>query len=270
MAAFTAVAAGIGLATTAATTGMSFLQAGKQRRMQRQAESEAEKAMAEARKKLEVNYYEALGIQKEPYELQREALLQQGAMGVEAGREGDVRGAAATVGRVQMAQQEAQAGIRSAMGQELTDLAKLTAAEESRLRDVGVGLDLEEVAGAQLAAANAQEMGARAVQQGMQGVTSFGAQLAAAAPLFEKSASSKQLGKLEAAAAKQGMTSEQLQAQLAAFAKNSPKFNDLSGVGGMDYNKFQGFMTQQSPQFLKSLRSSYTPTVIPQIQLPIR
>jgi len=127
-----------------------------------------------------------LGIQKEPYELQREALLQQGAMGVEAGREGDVRGAAATVGRVQMAQQEAQAGIRTAMGQELTDLAKLTAAEESRLRDVGVGLDLEEVAGAQLAAANAQEMGAQAVQQGMQGITSLGQQVAEAVPLFGK------------------------------------------------------------------------------------
>ena len=180
-----------GLATTATTTGMSFMQAGKQRNMQRQAESEAEKAMQEARKKLEVNYYEQLGIQKEPYELQREALLQQGAMGVEAGREGDVRGAAATVGRVQMAQQEAQAGIRSAMGQELTDLAKLTAAEESRLRDVGVGLDLEEVAGAQLAAANAQEMGAQAVQQGMQGITSLGQQIAEAAPLYGKTKTPK-------------------------------------------------------------------------------
>jgi len=186
MAALTAVAAGVGMAVTAGTTGMSFIQAGKQRKMQRQAEAEAEKAMQEARKKLDVNYYEQLGIQKEPYELQREALLQQGAMGVEAGREGDVRGAAATVGRVQMAQQEAQAGIRSAMGQELTDLAKLTAAEESRLRDVGVGLDLEEVAGAQLAAANAQEMGAQAVQQGMQGITSLGQQAVEAIPLFGK------------------------------------------------------------------------------------
>jgi len=186
MAALTSVAAGVGMAVTAGTTGMSFIQAGKQRKMQRQAEAEAEKAMAEARKKLEVNYYEQLGIQKEPYELQREALLQQGAMGVEAGREGDVRGAAATVGRVQMAQQEAQAGIRSAMGQELTDLSKLTAAEESRLRDVGVGLDLEEVAGAQLAAANAQEMQAQAVQQGMQGITSLGQQAVEAIPLFGK------------------------------------------------------------------------------------
>lgn len=270
MAAFTAVAAGIGMATTAATTGMSFAQAGKQRRMQRQAESEAEKAMAEARKKLEVNYYEALGIQKEPYELQREALLQQGAMGVEAGREGDVRGAAATVGRVQMAQQEAQAGIRSAMGQELTDLAKLTAAEESRLRDVGVGLDLEEVAGAQLAAANAQEMGAQATQQGMQGIASLGQQIAEAAPLYAKTASAKQLGKLESAASKAGMTTQQFQNQLAEFGKNSPKFGNLSGVGGMDYDKFSGFMVGQSPEFLKSLRSSYIPTILPQIQLPVR
>jgi hypothetical protein len=222
MAAFTAVAAGIGMATTAATTGMSFAQAGKQRRMQRQAESEAEKAMAEARKKLEVNYYEALGIQKEPYELQREALLQQGAMGVEAGREGDVRGAAATVGRVQMAQQEAQAGIRTAMGQELTDLAKLTAAEESRLRDVGVGLDLEEVAGAQLAAANAQEMGAQAVQQGMQGITSLGQQVAEAVPLFGKKPLNVGL-----AAPKTGMT----QQTATALRAELPKATNIKAPG---------------------------------------
>lgn len=259
MAAFTAVAAGIGMATTAATTGMSFAQAGKQRRMQRQAESEAEKAMAEARKKLEVNYYEALGIQKEPYELQREALLQQGAMGVEAGREGDVRGAAATVGRVQMAQQEAQAGIRSAMGQELTDLAKLTAAEESRLRDVGVGLDLEEVAGAQLAAANAQEMGAQATQQGMQGIASLGQQIAEAVPLYGKTASVKQLGKLESAATKAGLTPAQFQQQLASLGASNIEFGALSGVGGMNYNQFADFMSKQTPKFLKSLGASYIP-----------
>jgi len=241
MAAFTAVAAGIGMATTAATTGMSFAQAGKQRRMQRQAESEAEKAMAEARKKLEVNYYEALGIQKEPYELQREALLQQGAMGVEAGREGDVRGAAATVGRVQMAQQEAQAGIRTAMGQELTDLAKLTAAEESRLRDVGVGLDLEEVAGAQLAAANAQEMGAQAVQQGMQGITSLGQQVASLAPLYEKKPLNVGL-----AAPKTGMT----QQAATALTAESPKASGLKLPTAATQQIPTQLQTSISPQFL--------------------
>ena len=69
---------------------------------------EAEKAMAAARKKLEVNYIDALGIQKEPYELEREALLVAGAQGVEAARESE-RGAAAGVGRIQLAQQKENA-----------------------------------------------------------------------------------------------------------------------------------------------------------------
>lgn len=201
MAAITAVAAGVGMLATAATTGMSFAQAGKQKKMQRQAEAEADKAMQEAKKKLEVNFYEQLGIQKEPYELQREAINQQAAAALEAVREGEARGAGVGAGRIQMAQQQAQADIRSAMGQELTDLEKLTAAEESRLRDIGVGLDLEEVAGAQLAAANAQEMRAQAIQQGMEGITSLGQQVASLAPLFEKTAP-----KVELAAPKTGMT----------------------------------------------------------------
>ena len=55
------------LAATGATTGMSFAQARKQRRLQQQAEDKASQMMSEARKKLEVNYYDQLAIQKEPY-----------------------------------------------------------------------------------------------------------------------------------------------------------------------------------------------------------
>jgi hypothetical protein len=254
-----ATAAVVGMAATAATTTGSFIQAGKQRKLQRQAESEAEKAMAEAKKKLEVNYYESLGIQKEPYELQREALLTQGAMGIEAGREGDVRGATGVVGRVQMAQQEAQGQIRAAMGQELMDLAQMTAAEESRLRDVGVGLNLEEVAGAQEAAANAQEMAAQATQQGIEGAINFTDQLADVMPLYLKTQSTKQLGKLEKDATKQGLTGAQFQQQLADFAKKNPTFGSLSGVGDMNYNEFSGYLIKQDPGLLKRLRAAYNP-----------
>jgi len=187
MAAFTTIAAGVGLAATAATTTASFVQAGKQREAQRSAERDAEEAMAAARKKLEVNFYDKLSIQKEPYELEREALLAQGAEAIQAGVESE-RGAAATAGRVQLAQQQGQAGIRTAMGQELSGLERLSAQEDSRLRDVGVQLDLEEVAGAQLAAANAQELAAQATQQGFEGVTSMAQQLSDFAPLYEKKA----------------------------------------------------------------------------------
>ena len=188
---FTTIAAAAGLAATAATTTGSFIQAGKQRRLQQQAEADAAKAMADARKKLEVNYYKSLAIQKEPYELEREALISAGAQAIEAGREAE-RGAAAVAGRVQMAQQEGQAGIRTAMGKELSDLEKLTATEEGRLRDIGVQLDLEEVAGAQQAAAQAQEAAQKATAEGVQGVTSFIGQAAAMAPLYAKASAGTQ------------------------------------------------------------------------------
>ena len=188
MAAFTAIAAGVGLAATAATTTGSFLQAGKQRRLQRQAEADAARAMEEARKKLEVNYYDTLAIQKEPYELERQALVAAGAQAMEAGRESE-RGAAAVAGRLQMAQQEAQAGVRTAMGKELTELEKLSAMEESRLRDIGTQLDLEEVAGAQEAAAQAQEAAQKATREGVQGAVSLVGQVAKAAPLYAKAGS---------------------------------------------------------------------------------
>ena len=68
-----------------------------------------------------------------------------------------------------MATNEGQSGIRTAMGDELQRLYMLSAQEEGRLRDIGVQLDLEEVAGAKLAAANAQELAANATAQGMEG-----------------------------------------------------------------------------------------------------
>ena len=55
-------AAIVGIAATAGTTAMSFTQAGKQRKLKRQAESEAAEAMSAARKKLDVNFYEQLTI----------------------------------------------------------------------------------------------------------------------------------------------------------------------------------------------------------------
>ena len=171
MAAITSAA--IGLAVGVGTTAASFAQAAQAKKDQRMAELKAEEAMNDARKKLDVNFYESLSVKKEPYELEREALLASGAQAIEAGVESE-RGAGAVAGRVQMAQNEQQGAIRTSMGKELTDLEKLTAGEESRLRDVNVQLDLEEVAGAQLAAATSQEQYANSIESGLAGVTSTG------------------------------------------------------------------------------------------------
>lgn len=249
MAAFTTVAAGIGLASTAATTGMSFAQAGKQRKLMREAEAAADSAMQEARKKLEVNVYENLAINKESYELAREAMLSQGAQAIQAGVESE-RGAAATAGRIQMAQQEGQAGIRTAMGDELQRLEMLSAQEEGRLRDIGVQLDLEEVAGAQLAAANAQELGAAALAQGMEGVTSLGSQLAEKAPLFEKNRAAEQ-----SALGDMSLNTEQF--------KNIGNISKKGGLGAPQTGDFTNLdlqaVSKMNPQQYRKFRKSLTP-----------
>ena len=173
----------VGIAAVGVSAGMSFSQANKQKKLQKEAEAEADKAMASARKRLDVNYMQALSVQKEPYELQREAMIAQGTQATDAAQESE-RGAAAGAGRVQMAQNEAQAGIRTAMGKELTEIERLKVAEEARLRDLQTQLDLGEVEGAQMAARNAQEMAAQATTQGWEGVTSMATQTANMIPLY--------------------------------------------------------------------------------------
>ena len=109
------------LTMSAGTTTASFIQAADQRKKQKQAEADAEKAMAEARKKTEVNFYKELAVNKEAYEAQRQAMLSAGAQAIEAGKESQ-RGFAAAVARTQKAQEAGQAKIRQA---EIADVNKL-------------------------------------------------------------------------------------------------------------------------------------------------
>ncbi len=162
----------------------SFSQAGKAKKRQQKAEREAEAAMADARKRLGVNAMEALSIKKEPYEQQVMALLTQGQAGLQTGVEGDTRGAAATAGRTYMGQLVGQERVRTAMGQELQDIERAKIDEEARLLDLGMGLDLQEVAGAQEAAANAEALRAASIQQGFEGLTQAASSAYQAAPLY--------------------------------------------------------------------------------------
>jgi hypothetical protein len=190
MPAFTTIAAAAGLAATAGSTVSSFAQAGKQRNLQKKAEAEAERAMAEAKKELSINYSAALGIQKEPYNLEREALISAGAQAIEAGREGE-RGVAETAGRVFALQQQGQQQIASEMGQELTALDKATATEAANLRTQRANLNLAEVEGAQTAAANAEQMGNAFTKDALAGVASTVQQAASFVPLYSKSQSAR-------------------------------------------------------------------------------
>jgi len=237
----TAVAIG-GLALSAGSTAMSFAQAGEQKSKQRAAEAAASAAMEEAKKKLSINYTDELAVNKEPYELQREAMLSQGALAIQAGQESE-RGAAATAGRVQMAQNEAQAGIRTAMGAEMTDIQKQQIAEQSRLRDLGVQLDLGEVEGQQMMAANAEQAATAATAQGIQGLVSTAQQGLNMMPLYFK----------DKAPIPTGTTStSQVNSTAAKYSGSSftPMDTSLNTLGyAPKYSGTSGVIPQTAPQF---------------------
>lgn len=188
---FAAIAAIGGAVSTALTTGFSIGDMRKMRKLQKEADADAEKFRKEADKFLEVNVYDQLGIQMKPYELEREALAQAGAQAIEAGRESE-RGVAATAGRVYAGYSDAIRDIQTRQGQEMADLAKLSAAEDSRLKDIKTQLALDEAEGAQQASAMYEERAQQAKKNAIQGVTSMIGQAAKLAPLYGTDVKSEQ------------------------------------------------------------------------------
>ena len=171
--------AGVGFAIAgtvlaAAGTGLSFAQAGKQKRLRKEAEDEASKSLDRAREILGTNYLEGLSLPKEAYEREREAMLSSGAQALQAAQEAETRGAAATAGRVQMAQQAGQRQIATAQADRLLELEKIGRAEEARLQQGLANVELAGVVGAQQAARDAQMAQQRAVMLGAQGLKNVG------------------------------------------------------------------------------------------------
>ena len=186
MAAFTTIAAGISLASTVGSTGASISQAVKAKREQERAEEAAKKSIQEAKDTLSVNFYEGLGIAKEPFELQRELLEQSAAESLRMGQESGVRGVVGTAGRVQSALQEASQQTTASMSKELTELEKLQAAEDARIAGVLGNISLQEAAGAQQAAADAEAKKQAATQQAIMGGVSALKQGVSLMPLFSE------------------------------------------------------------------------------------
>jgi len=170
MAAATAI---IGTALSVGGSAMNFAQAAKQGNLQRQAEDDAEKALAAARAKLEENFYEGLDINLKSFEQERNALAGVGQQLVQAGQESE-RGAAATAGRVMLGIQKAEQDITNRQINSVESLERLVAGEEKRLATERVNLDLGVAEGAQIAASDAAKNQASAISGGVQGLSAAG------------------------------------------------------------------------------------------------
>tara|TARA_B100001250_G_C19612966_1_gene705817 strand:+ start:161 stop:916 length:756 start_codon:yes stop_codon:yes gene_type:complete len=180
MAAATAI---IGTTLAVGGAAMNFAQAAKQGKLQRQAEQEADKAMAAARSELEKNFYKGLDINLKSFDRERDPLARQGQQILQAGQEAD-RGAAAVAGRVMLGTQQGEQNITDRQIDSLEKLEQTVAQEESRLATSRARLDLAEVEGAQEAAAEAAKNQAANISAGIQGLGAAATGLSASSELY--------------------------------------------------------------------------------------
>lgn len=228
-----------GLVITAGTTAMSFIGAGKQKRMEEAASRSAAQAMAEVEKELTKNEMKALAIQQEPYEQMQDTLGAQIKTEMEALREGDQRGVLGGSQRVQEGAVQASGAIRTAQGREMSELEKLAADEATRKSDIRMQIKLGEAAGAQQAAAQAADAKTQLQQQALMGVGSTVSQGLQMLPTYGKSAEARDVS---------GMKRD--------FTKQQKK----------DYMQGTGQFAGQGPRTAREYRQNLKPVMNQQFQ----
>lgn len=185
------------MAATAASTGMSISQASKARKSQREAEREAERITEETKRMMDFNPFEAVAIQKEPYELMAESIVEGAAREAELLAEADPRYLAGMAGARGQQQQDQLEKVRAAMSRELQGLEITTAQEEANIRDNLQKFAQAEITGAQQAAAEQERIAGQATISAIQGFGSLAGQAAEFAPLYSKGGAKKQMKELQ-------------------------------------------------------------------------
>lgn len=159
----------IGLGLSAVSTLMSFSEAGKAADAQRAAQREAERQVAERKRLLEQDYYEALRVPTEAYDRQFREGTAANAQAVEALSQ-DPRMLLGGIQGVQEATIEGQAKAREALADRLFSLDAMKAGAATQRNAELAKFAGEQAEGAQIAAMAAEK--AKIAQQGqaMQGI----------------------------------------------------------------------------------------------------
>lgn len=177
----------------------SFAQASKQQRLYRKAEENVAKAMAEARKRLEVNVFESLQVPLQGYEMAAQVNMASSRQAIEGLRESGQRAITGGIGRVQEVTTRASEDLRMEMQRDLYKRDEMIAKEDSRMRDMGMSLDLAEVTGAQQAMADSEKLRAQSISDAFgQGLTAV-TDIREASDLYKRGKESEQISSIMSA-----------------------------------------------------------------------
>lgn len=227
-------AATLSLISTGVQTGMSFKQVADQNAKMQAANDAADEALAEARKKLDVNFLEETSIATEAYKLERESQNLAGARATDAAVQSE-RGSAATAGRVMAAENDAARDTSARMETALVDRENKILTEEGRLRDELVTIEKDIAEGAASAMADANAASTAAMTNAIAGITS------GVTGAFEAS----DLYKQDLAAQRVGATG------IDFSADEITNFNQLGGKRGTQFDPNLNFNAMTEKDFKK-------------------
>ena len=190
-----ATATAIAIGTSVAAAGSSAVQASNAAGDAKRAKKDSADAFKRAMNELTSNKFKGLNLPTEARDREFEAMASVAAQATEAGKEGE-RGTAATAGRVQMAAQEGQREIASAMGEDLMKLEGLTAQEEANLSSKRANLELAQAEGAQAAAAQFGAQSDAAITGAFSSLANAGQQYMQGSELFKQDEGQREFKRL--------------------------------------------------------------------------
>jgi len=179
-------AAVVGIASAGASTYMSFSNAAKAKREGDAAKTAASKAMADAKKKAETDFYEGLSVPLDAYEAEFENNLAVAQQSTEALQEGDPRALAAGVGRIGATQADQAEKTRIAMGQQISDLQATKAQSKDAVNQQLLQMDVANAKEQKQIARDSEAARSAAISQGVQSIGGLVSAVGGAAPLFGK------------------------------------------------------------------------------------
>jgi len=199
------VTAAIGLAQA----GVSVYQALEAKSRMEEAEVAAKKAADNAIRQTEINPYEELSVPTAEYMEQREAVQRMVSAGVQAGGEGDQRGAAATAATAVSAGLESEKDILASQERSLYQRGAAVAGQDAvnQIRREEIYTDM--ATGAQQSATDQAAARAAAITGAATGLSAVGAEIDAGRALYKKDALARNLEK-----GLTGKDSEQFKAQM--------------------------------------------------------
>ena len=231
--------------------GMDIIQGINAKKEKRKAERAAEESLIEAKRNLEVNRLEKVQVPLDAYGLQTQAMLAAQQQNIEALREGGQRGLQGGLLRTQLATQAGFEQQRQAMGQDIYKRDLMIANEQARIDQQLAGLNLQSAQGAQIAAAQNEQVAAQSFSGAIQGLGSAALTLYKGSDLY----GSGRQAELDAAKGLQdqglyeGMNTRQARRQM-LDKYSAEEIQNLSTYGttyGNKPNPFAGFSSFQTP-----------------------